>query len=141
MAMFAQGIVQATGDGVETYEVQGMQITVRATGADTGGAFALLEFVMPAGSGPPTHFHRAMEESFYMLEGSMDFTLAGHTTEIGPRGFVMIPRTVEHRFTVSARGPARMLLLLAPAGFEEFFLGRGSAEAQRSTHDIVWVEE
>lgn len=43
------------------------EMRVVAPASATGGAFSLIESVVPAGSGPPLHIHDVDDESFYVL--------------------------------------------------------------------------
>ena len=45
-------------------------------GDDTNGAFTVAELTAGAELGPPPHIHRHNDESFYILEGTFDFSLA-----------------------------------------------------------------
>jgi uncharacterized cupin superfamily protein len=51
----------------------GTLVLVKATGERTGGAFGLIDNLMPAGFASPYHVHRNEDESFYVLEGEMTF--------------------------------------------------------------------
>jgi len=105
---------------------------VKISGHDTGGAFEVIEFQGNAAS-PPPHIHREREECIHVLNGLFTFTL-GHTeVEAAPGSWVFIPRGTRHGFTASA--DARALILVAPAGLEDFFaeLGEGLA-AGTPTH-------
>src|SRR5438128_1351559 len=44
-------------------------VTVKATGSDTDGAFALLELVALPGAEPPPHVHHGTDETYYLVEG------------------------------------------------------------------------
>jgi quercetin dioxygenase-like cupin family protein len=46
-------------------------------GDDTNGAFSVAEVDAGPELGPPPHIHRHADESFYILEGTFDFSLAG----------------------------------------------------------------
>ena len=46
-------------------------LMVKATEEQTGGAFGLIDHVLPAGWASPHHVHRNEEESFYVPEGGM----------------------------------------------------------------------
>ena len=47
---------------------------VKATAAETAGAFTLIETVNPPDAGPPLHLHRDVDEVFYVLEGAYVFS-------------------------------------------------------------------
>jgi len=62
-----------------------------------------------------------------VLEGRFTFTLGEEEREVEPGSWVLVPRGTRHGFTASA--DARALILVAPAGLEDFFaeLGGGLA--------------
>jgi quercetin dioxygenase-like cupin family protein len=104
----------------------GLPTLLRATGASTNGAFALVEHLMiTPGFTSPYHTHRLEDEAFYILEGEVAFVCDGTWTIAGPGGFVFGPRNVPHGFKVHGDTPARMLILCTPAGFEQFVVDLG----------------
>jgi mannose-6-phosphate isomerase-like protein (cupin superfamily) len=101
-------------------------LTVKATGATTGGAFDLVEELIPPGFSPPPHIHYREEECFYVISGQMTFTCGDESIAAGPGAFIVLPRGVPHTFRVEGTEPARTLMLNTPAGLLGFFreLGR-----------------
>jgi mannose-6-phosphate isomerase-like protein (cupin superfamily) len=97
----------------------GLLAIPRATAAETGGEYSLLEILAPAGLGTPLHVHYTEDEGFYVLEGSVTITVGDEVVEVGPGQHAFGPRNVPHRFDVGPDG-ARMLWVLTPGGFEDF---------------------
>lgn len=117
----AQFILRTPGTG-KAYSAVGDRYIMLASGNDTGGAYCLLEATVPPGGGPPLHYHTRDEESFYVLEGEVTFTVNGRSV-VGTAGtFVHLPRNVPHAFRNNAGHSARMLIQCAPAGFDRFML-------------------
>ena len=98
----------------------GTLVIVKATGEHTGGAFGLIDNLMPAGFVSPYHLHQNEDESFYVVEGEMTFYVGEQRVEAEPGAFVYGPRGVPHGFEVDGTEPARILLQNYPAGFEKF---------------------
>jgi quercetin dioxygenase-like cupin family protein len=98
----------------------GTLMTLKAGSEHTGGAFTLLECLMPPGFAPPPHIHQAEDEAFYLLEGGLTVRCGDQTWQAAPGSFVWLPRGIAHGFTVEGAVPARMLQLTSPAGFERF---------------------
>jgi quercetin dioxygenase-like cupin family protein len=96
---------------------------VKATGAQTGGAFGLIEQVIPAGFASPYHLHHAEEETFYILEGEVTFISGDRAVTATAGSYVFLPRGMPHGFKVNA--PTRLLILTTPAGFEQFVIEMG----------------
>lgn len=121
MTGHARAIVLEPGEG-ETVSVLGDQYTYKAVGEDLNGAYALVETTVPAGSaGPPPHIHRTEEEAFYVVEGELT-VLVGERTFQAPVGtFALVPRGMLHAFSNRGSRPARVLVIISPAGFEQAF--------------------
>ncbi len=98
----------------------GALMTFLATGEDTQGRFALIEAVQRKGNVPPPHIHRREDEIFYVLEGELAFSVGDRTMKAVPGTMVFLPRNVQHSFTIESE-QARVLVLLTPAGLEEWF--------------------
>src|SRR5439155_4450377 len=100
--------------------------TLKGAGAQTGGAFTLLEAVVPPGGGPPPHIHYHEDETFVVLEGALLFTAAERTVP-APVGTVLyVPKGTRHSFAAVGTVPARMLFLYVPAGMEAMFAEIGT---------------
>jgi len=98
----------------------GWLITFLATAEDTQGKFALIEAVARKGNVPPPHIHHREEETFYVLEGEMTFSVGGQTIKATPGTMVCLPRDVPHSFVIDSE-QGRALILLTPAGLEGLF--------------------
>jgi quercetin dioxygenase-like cupin family protein len=96
----------------------GQLAIIRATAAETGGAYSIVEINVPSGYGTPLHVHHAEDEGFLMLEGRARFQVGDEFAEGGPGDFLYGPRDIPHRWEVVGDDPVRMLYLVTPGGFE-----------------------
>ncbi len=119
MTFSAQGYTLAQGEGDATWFLATL-MTVKASGAQTGNAFTLLEWQAPPGFAPPPHIHHAEDEAFYILDGALTVTCGDHTWRAEPGAFVWLPRGIPHRFSVEGSTPLKGLQITTPAGFEQF---------------------
>ena len=109
------------------YRFLGVPTLTRATGETTNGGFGLIEhWDIPVGFASPYHTHHGEDECFYVLEGSVAIVCDGEWQKAGPGDFVYGPRSIAHGFQVVGRGPARMLVMCTPAGFEQFILDQAT---------------
>ena len=97
----------------------GMLAEVKASAADTGGQYTLLEITAPAGLETPLHVHYNEDEGFHVLEGSATIRVGDETVELAAGQHAFGPREIPHKLTVGPEG-ARMLWVLTPGGFEDF---------------------
>lgn len=119
-----QARVNTRQDGA--FRFLGFPTAIRATRETTNGAFGLVEqWMIPPGFASPYHTHHREDEAFYVLEGELAFVCGGKWLKAGPGAYVFGPREIPHGFRVLGDTPARMLLLCAPGGFEQFVLELG----------------
>ena len=93
--------------------------TVKAAGAQTNGGFRFIEATVPAGGGPLPHAHPEQEETFYILDGELEFLDGDHLFIAKAGDFIHIPRGVRHRFTNKGNHAARMIFMFTPPGLEQ----------------------
>src|SRR5262245_55553600 len=122
--MSHQPTLRPPGQG-RTVAVVGDVYRFLATGADTGGQYALWEALVPPGGGPPPHAHSREEEGFYVLEGEITFTVNGERVVAKAGTFANMPVGTPHSFRNQSDNPARMLISVAPAGLEQMFFEVG----------------
>lgn len=108
-------------------------LTLKATGAQTGGAYLLLEEIARRGKVTPLHAHPVEEETFYVIEGEALVHLAGEDRPVGPGGLVSVPPGVPHAYLVTSE-LARTLILITPGtgAMEQFFREAGEPAAERT---------
>jgi len=87
----------------------------------TGGAISVLMGWHKPGEGPPDHVHFNQEEMFFILEGTYELTVDGHTTTAGAGTIVFIPRNVVHRFKNVGNTTACLLDWSLPGGQDHYF--------------------
>lgn len=110
----------AAGTG-PAYWGPGSLLTFLITGKETGGAFFLAEMSVPPGGGPPPHIHHREDESFHVLQGTLTIQVGGNTLTASPGDFVFLPREIAHSFKNNGDVAAKGLVLVTPAGLENYF--------------------
>jgi mannose-6-phosphate isomerase-like protein (cupin superfamily) len=91
-------------------------------GDDAAQRFSLVEHAMsPRALAAPLHLHTREDEYSYVLEGRMGALLGDDVVEAGPGDLVHKPRNQWHTFWNAGDEPTRILEIISPAGFEQFF--------------------
>lgn len=124
----------------ETYEVGPFDIVARVSAAQTEGAFEMYELSL----GPATidfHLHRHMDETIYVLDGEIEFNIAGEKSLRGPSSVAVVPRGVHHGFSNLGPGRARVLLVFAPSGNQHEYFRAMEALLKATPVDTKAVEE
>ena len=120
-----EGIVSRPGDG-EFLEGEDRELRVKLSRDELD----VLEFeVGPEYEGPGPHFHKEHVDSFYVLEGELEFTIEGNTIRAPAGTYVAAPPGVVHSFTNPGPGHARFLNFHTPdAGFADNLRARNRGE-------------
>src|SRR5215210_607076 len=91
-------------------------------GAETGERFSLVDHAMsPRALAAPLHLHTREDEYSFVLQGRMGALLGDEVVEAGPGDLVHKPRNQWHTFWNASDEPTRILEIISPAGFEQFF--------------------
>jgi mannose-6-phosphate isomerase-like protein (cupin superfamily) len=91
-------------------------------GSEAEERFSLVEHPMSARAlAAPLHRHAREDEYSYVLQGRMGALLGDDVVEAGPGDLVHKPRNQWHTFWNAGDEPCRILEIISPAGFEQFF--------------------
>lgn len=117
-----QALVALSAQEGESLSVVGDTYRILITGEQTGGAFAVIDMLVPPGGGPGPHAHPDFQESFYVLAGEVEVKTEERTYVAQQGGFVSIPKGgMIHQFKNQSDATAHLLCLVVPAGLETLF--------------------
>ena len=117
------------GEG-RSIDLGNFAMSLKASGEDTAGGFALLEAAEPPDFGPPLHIHRDAAEAFYILEGEYHVFIEEQAHRCPTGSFIYIPAGLRHGFRVGAVA-SRKLNLYSPAAMVGYFDQLSAALARR----------
>jgi mannose-6-phosphate isomerase-like protein (cupin superfamily) len=148
--MDAHEIVVKPSDGHSVW-LGGMGVVFKVSGAETRGAFAVVEHPIEPGRLVRPHVHLHEDEYSYVLEGTIGARIGDQEVVAGPGTYVIKPRGLMHTFWNAGPGPARLLEVISPAGFEKYFVELAEARdpSRRQelatkygvTYSDAWVPE
>jgi quercetin dioxygenase-like cupin family protein len=101
---------------------------------------ALLEITFDPGSGVDPHFHKAHSDSFFVLEGEIEFHVGDEVVHATPGSYVLAPPNVVHWFRNVSTEPVRMLNLHTPGGFVRYRTELSELRAQGIEPDREFFE-
>lgn len=102
----------------------GALLTFKALGSETNGQFWALEGLADRNMAVPLHAHRHEDELWYVIEGTIRFTVGDEVRDAGPGTFAYIPRDLPHTFQVLS-DTARWFGVGTPAGLDDWFFETG----------------
>ena len=108
--------VLGPGESRAQFSARGSVMYFKALAEQDGGDLSLMERTLPPGGRrPPPHRHVTCSEAYFVLDGLVSVTVEGDELAVGPEGFVLVPRGTAHTFGNGGPGPARLLVIHAPA--------------------------
>lgn len=113
--------VVGPGDG-ETIVLGTTRMRVLEDGSHTGHRLAIAESVLaPRTQGPPQHRHAQHDEGFYVLSGTVRFTVGDEDYDAAAGTLVMVPPGSPHTFANLTDQPAVMLSTFTPDMYVQYF--------------------
>jgi quercetin dioxygenase-like cupin family protein len=88
--------------------------------SDAGGA-SCIEWRAAPGFDTGLHVHERLEETWYVLDGELEFQLGDETVRAPAGATVFVPPQVPHAFANRGDAPARFLLILSPPTHDRYF--------------------
>ncbi len=128
--MSVEAILIQAGEG-KTVSLGGTQVAYKAEGERPGGGPTFLEIHR----GPGLQYGRPYPQSdrgdLLYRRGRVQIRAGDRMLRAKPGDFVLVPPGVPHSFGNPEGGPAKMVLLISPAGVHErYFRGVGGAPGQ-----------
>ena len=115
----------------------GMLAEIKATSADTGGQFTIVEVTCAPGYQGVRHIHHNEEESMFLIEGRLMVGLGDETFEVSRGDMVNLPKGRAHGFRAVGDSPAQVLFtidLMPTSDYETMFSALVGVEATDFDH-------
>ncbi len=114
--------VAKESDG-KVLSIAGGKYRIVISGDQTNDEFAVVEMTVPPNAGPVPHAHKNINESFYVLDGTVVFYTEEGTMRAEKGTYINIPRGgLVHNFKNETETEAVLLCTVMPAGMEKMFL-------------------
>ena len=100
----------------ETIRMGGLELNFLLDGDDTNGTLVQFEMIVPPNVRVPApHFHVEVDETLYILEGTITQTIGTEIVELKAGNHCFVKRGVVHGFNNLHNETARVLCTLSPA--------------------------
>jgi quercetin dioxygenase-like cupin family protein len=119
----------------------GLGVHFKLYGQETGGAFSIVEHPIEPGTLVTPHVHQHEDEFSYVLEGEIGARVGDQEILATPGCYIIKPRGIPHAFWNAGAQPARLLEIISPAGFEQYFLELSGALRSDGTADREKIEQ
>lgn len=117
-----------------------IQMRILEDGRTTSHRLGLGEItIAPHVTGPPQHRHAQHDEGFYVVAGTVRFTVGAKSYDAPPRTLVMIPPGAPHTFANPGDEPAVILNTFTPDLYVQYFrdLRDMIASGQRLSDEMI----
>lgn len=116
----------------------GSTAELKIEGSASGGDYAVVRWHVHAGDEPPIHSHSREEETVYVLDGAVTAYVGDQTIEVQAGSYAALPKEIPHGVRVHGES-ATLLVTLAPAGTEYFFVPRDDSDADPAKFGLTIV--
>jgi mannose-6-phosphate isomerase-like protein (cupin superfamily) len=131
-------------DGGEVIELGPARMRILEDGATTAHRLGIGEITLaPHSSGPPQHRHAQHDEGFYVVSGTVTFTVGQTSYDAPPGTLVMVPPGVPHTFANPGDQPVVMLNTFTPDLYVQYFrdlrdtIAAGQALTPQATVEVM----
>src|SRR4051794_32196592 len=116
--------VVPAGEGRRGAEIEGLPTVRILLDASAGAGFSVAEYPVPPRFSPPSHLHRHTREgaALVMQEGRLHYWFETADAVLQAGALLHLPPGAWFPWANESDEPARLLMMFAPAGFEEFFV-------------------
>lgn len=121
---------------------------VKVGAEQTGGAYTLMEDNLKATFALGLHRHDTHAETFYIVEGAVDFYVDGDWLRCTAGSTLHLPPGTPHACVSASGGGERMLMIYQPSGFDGYlaelaqlteadFADEAKMQALNARYDII----
>lgn len=116
----AASVRLSAGQG-DSVSLRGTEVTFKVN-SDQADGVSCTEWVAAPGFDTGLHVHERLEETWYILDGQLEFRLGEETFDASAGACVFVPPRVPHAFANRGHAPAKFLLMTSPSTHDRYFI-------------------
>src|SRR4051812_35015524 len=132
----SEPVLSGPGAGRTVTHGGGTSSELKLAGEQSGGDWAVVEWRVRGGGGPPVPTPTRPGEGPLFLEGAITAYVGDETIEVEAGSYAALPKNVPHGLTVRGE-EARLLVTLEPAGAEYFFVPRDDSDDDPAKFGLI----
>ena len=113
-------LTQKAAEG-RVFELDADKVAIKVSATDTSGVYSLMRWTVAPFASAPAHTHERYEETFYLLQGELEFVLGYEVVPMSAGDFVRVPPNIRHGYRNKTGNTVEMLVGFTPGGMEELF--------------------
>ncbi len=111
---------KSSANSENTRAIPGAVFHFLSMGHETEGRHSLIKIIVYRGAEPPAHTHSREDESYFILKGSIKYTVGEDILTVTEGEYVYLPKDLQHKFEILSE-KAEVLMLISPAGLDQWF--------------------
>ena len=124
----SEPVLSGPGAGRTVTYGAGSSAELKLEGVQSGEDYAVVEWRLRAGDEPPIHTHTREDETVYVLDGAITAIVGEQRIDVAAGSYAALPKGIPHGLAVNG-DESHLLITLAPAGAEYFFVPRDESDA------------
>jgi len=116
----AESVRLSAGKG-DSVSLRGTEVMFKVKSDQAEGA-SCTEWVAAPGFDTGLHVHERLEETWYVIDGELEFHVGDDTFSAGSGACVFVPPHVPHAFANRSQAPAKFLLMMSPPTHDRYFV-------------------
>ncbi len=125
MPNFQQKPILSAPNADDQYGLPGTTFYHRVKSSETNGVFSVIELMTEPGQGVSPHVHLHEDELVYIIDGELEVTLGDQKMNASTGIMALLPRGIPHGFTNVGKRPSRLLDVILPGKFDNYFVELG----------------
>jgi mannose-6-phosphate isomerase-like protein (cupin superfamily) len=117
--MRSHGVLLTPGEG-RSVSLRGTEVRFKVRSENADGA-SCVEFTAAPGFDTGLHVHERLEETWYIVDGELEFHVGDEEFKAAPGACVFVPPRVPHAFANRTDTPATFLLIMSPPDHDRYF--------------------
>ncbi len=114
-------LVRLSAKEGDSVSLRGTEVTFKVKSDEAVGA-SLTEWDAAPGFDTGLHVHQRLEETWYILDGELEFHLGEETFIAAEGACVFVPARVPHAFANCGQARAKFLLMMSPPTHDRYFI-------------------
>ena len=125
MSDFQQQPILSAPNAGDKYGFPGTTFYHRTKSSETNEVFSVIELVTEPRQGVATHVHQYEDELVYIIDGEIEVMLGEQKMNAGAGIMALLPRGIPHSFRNVGNRPSRILDVILPGKFDNYFVELG----------------
>lgn len=134
-------VVAKFGSGKKLWMTTSEYTSVIVGKAATNGEYVITEGVIEPNGFVPDHYHKWEDQTFHVVEGTLEAKIGDNVFEIGPGDTVQCPKGVSHYMKNIGDSNAKLISYIFPGNWAEDFMAATHHQIKSNVVDVDIIEE